>query len=76
MRTEAWVFRVLAILFFAGQVAWWWNTKDIKPDMEIVPNVPGRVTVKALSFGDEQFFFRVLALNIQRGDTSLYLLMQ
>lgn len=38
--------------------------------MSIVPDVPGRETVKALSLGDDQFFFRLLALQLQNaGDT-------
>lgn len=54
----------------AAQVVFWSQTRDIRPDMSIVPDVPGREVVKALSLGDEQFYFRVLALQIQNaGDT-------
>jgi hypothetical protein len=55
---------LLAQLFF-------WNvSRHILPDMEIVPDIPAREAVKALSLGDEQFYFRVLALQIQNaGDT-------
>jgi tetratricopeptide (TPR) repeat protein len=63
-------FIALAVLLLGFQAAFWYHTRDIKPDMSIVPNVPGRDTVQALSLGDEQFFFRVLALQIQNaGDT-------
>lgn len=58
------------ILALAGQGAFWWKTKDIVPEMTIVPDVPGEATVKALSLGDEEAFFRLLALNVQSaGDT-------
>lgn len=52
------------------QIAFWYHTHDIVPDMSIVPNVPGEDTVQALSLGDSQAFFRVLGLQIQNaGDT-------
>jgi hypothetical protein len=63
----------LPVLFLAAlviQVSFWTYSRTIKPDLGIVPDVPGRSSVKALSFGDEQFFFRLLALQIQiSGDT-------
>lgn len=56
--------------FFLAQVAFWNTSRQILPDMAIVPDVPSREVVKALSLGDEQFYFRVLALDIQNaGDT-------
>jgi len=59
------------LLLFAGlQLGFWQMTRSKLPDMGIVPDVPGKTAVKALSFGDEQFYFRVLALDIQNaGDT-------
>lgn len=61
---------VLFVVLLGGQGIFWNNTHDIRPDMSIVPDVPGKETVKALSLGDEQAFFRFLALNIQNaGDT-------
>lgn len=52
------------------QAGFWWQTHAVLPDMSIVPDVPGRQTVKALSLGDDQFYFRVLALRLQNcGDT-------
>jgi tetratricopeptide (TPR) repeat protein len=64
----------LATAFFlvalAAQGLFWHHTSAIKPEMGIVPDVPGERTVRALSFGDEEAFFRLLALNIQSsGDT-------
>lgn len=61
---------LLLYAFLAGQITFWLFTKEIKPDMDIVPPVPGELEVKALSFGDEQFYFRRLAFQIQNaGDT-------
>lgn len=60
----------LLIGVFVAQVVFWSQTRYILPNMDIVPEVPARETVKALSLGDEQFYFRVLALQIQNaGDT-------
>lgn len=57
-------------LFLTLQLTFWAKTRDIMPSMDIVPDVPGRESVKALSFGDEQFYFRMLALELQNaGDT-------
>jgi hypothetical protein len=58
------------LVFLAGQGLFWHHTRAIKPEMGIVPDVPGDRAVRALSFGDEEAFFRLLALNIQSsGDT-------
>lgn len=58
------------LLALGGQLAFWNHTRAIMPDMSIVPAVPGERTVRALSFGDEEAFFRLLSLNIQSsGDT-------
>lgn len=55
---------------FIAQIVFWSQSRTITPNMSIVPDVPGREVVKALSLGDEQFYFRVLALYIQNaGDT-------
>jgi len=65
---QAAVFALLLCL--GGQGAFWAHSRGIMPEMGIVPAVPGDRTVRALSFGDEQAFFRLLALNIQNsGDT-------
>ena len=58
------------VLLLGAQVAFWSHTRSIMPEMGIVADVPGERTVRALSLGDEEAFFRVLALNIQNsGDT-------
>jgi hypothetical protein len=70
-RTQQWLRNYLALtLFIFFQLGFWYQTKDIKPDMGIVPNVPGPAAVQALTFGDKEFFFRILAFNLQNaGDT-------
>ena len=66
MRATLLVFLVL----LAAQGAFWNHTRAIMPEMGIVPEVPGARTMHALSFGDEEAFFRLYALNLQNsGDT-------
>lgn len=58
------------ILFFIFQVIFWYKTEGIKPNLGIVPEVPTLSTVKAFSFGDEEFYFRYKGFRIQNtGDT-------
>lgn len=58
------------MVFLGLQSAFWWHTRAILPQMTIVPDVPGSATVKALSLGDDEALFRLLALNVQNaGDT-------
>ena len=65
-----WASSLLLYVTFILQGVFWYNTHHIKPDMGIVPPVPGEMEVAALSFGDEQFYFRSLAFRIQNaGDT-------
>lgn len=46
------------------------KTQDVKPNPHIVPPLPNKYLVSALSLGDKEFYFRVLALKIQNaGDT-------
>lgn len=66
MRVAVLVFTLLLV----AQAAFWHHTRAIKPEMDIVSDVPGDRAVRALSFGDEEVFFRMLALTIQNsGDT-------
>jgi len=60
----------LLSLFVCLQIGYWYKTSDIRPDMTIVPEVPGRVSLHALTFGDDEFYFRSLAFMLQNsGDT-------
>jgi hypothetical protein len=61
---------ILLVSCLLLQIIFWYNTKDIHPDMAIVPEVPGLSAIKAHSFGDEEFYFRVLALQIQNAGDS------
>jgi hypothetical protein len=58
------------VLSLGAQLLFWNHSRNVMPEMSIVPDVPGERTVRALSLGDEETFFRLLALNIQNsGDT-------
>lgn len=57
-------------LMLCCQLIYWYKTSDITPEMGIVPNVPGKNAIEATTFGDNQFYFRILAFNLQNaGDT-------
>ncbi|MDX2095061.1 MAG: hypothetical protein SFW64_03890 [Alphaproteobacteria bacterium] len=59
----------LAALLVA-QGLFWNHTRALRPEMGVVPALPGERTVRALAFGDEEAFFRLLALTLQNsGDT-------
>ena len=62
-------YAVLLLCVFA-QLGFWYKTHEIKPDFSIVPEVPGRQTLHALTFGDNEFYFRIMAFTLQNaGDT-------
>lgn len=71
MRTPAMRLAIITALLFVGlQAAFWTQSRQIRPDMEVVPAVPGARTVHALSFGDEEALFRLYGLELQNaGDT-------
>lgn len=63
-------YSVVFALCFLLQGIFWWHSLPHKPRLEVVPSVPSNVSVKAISFGDYQFFFRVLGFYLQNfGDT-------
>jgi hypothetical protein len=65
-----WRVTFLLLLALAAQGAFWQYSRTIVPEMRIVPDVPGEATMRALSFGDEEAFFRLNAFHIQNaGDT-------
>jgi len=60
----------LLLVFVVAQVGFWVRTHTIEPDFSIVPEVPGKETLQALTFGDNEFYFRVMAFQLQNaGDT-------
>lgn len=71
VRKPSWFARYGLLVACLGlQFGFWDYTKSVKPDMSIVPEVPGKQAVHALTFGDDQFYFRILAFTIQNsGDT-------
>lgn len=48
----------------------WKGTKSIKPNLEVVPEVPSEPMVRAFSFGDEELYFRYAAYTIQNAGDS------
>ena len=61
---------ILVIIFIILQFTLWLKTESIKPNITIIPDLPSKHSIKALSLGDEEFYFRVLALNIQNAGDS------
>ena len=47
------------------QVAIWWQGLEIRPNFEVVPVLTSKNAVQALSLGDEQGYFRMMAFNLQ-----------
>lgn len=61
---------VVLYVMLTLQVLLWTQTKQYLPDFTIVPEVPSKQTVAAMSLGDEEFYFRSLAYTLQNsGDT-------
>lgn len=71
------LYRRLDKIFYYGfliclliQIFFWFKTESIKPSVYIVPPLPSKYSIEALSLGDKEFYFRVLAMKIQNaGDT-------
>lgn len=58
------------VALFAVQVVFWSYTHKIHPDLGVVPPVPSKEELAILKMGDDQFYFRALALELQTaGDT-------
>ncbi|NDF12819.1 MAG: hypothetical protein EB060_08440 [Proteobacteria bacterium] len=57
-------------LFLAIQCAFWTKAHHVLPNMEVLPPLSSEVTVKASAFGDEQFYFRALGMQIQNAGDS------
>ncbi len=58
------------LLCFILQIGFWFKSEQFKPDIYVVPPLPSNHSVAALSFGDEQFYFRVSALKIENAGDS------
>ncbi len=55
----------LFVATFALQIFFWHKTEHLKPRLDIVPSVPSKYLVSALSLGDNEFLFRILATRLQ-----------
>jgi hypothetical protein len=64
------IFISIFLLCFIGQFIFWFQTEKFKPNIDLVPPPPSVASVKAFSFGDEQFYFRLLALRIENAGDS------
>ena len=64
------IFISLFLLSFALQIIFQIKTEHLKPNVHVVPPLPSKYTIEALSFGDEEFYFRILALKIQNAGDS------
>ncbi len=61
---------LLVAIFFACQGGFWWNTRNKLPEMGIVPDIPSKTLLQALSLGDDETLFRLLAFQLgNAGDT-------
>jgi hypothetical protein len=62
--------KYLLVIALAIQTGFWWSTKHIFPDMDVVPQVPSKQALQVLSFGDEEFLFRLIGFQLgNAGDT-------
>ena len=52
------------------QIGLWFITSDIKPNLGILPEVPSQASIKAISLGDDAFYFRSFAYQIQNAGDS------
>ena len=60
---------ILAVLV-VSQIGYWYQTKGIVPKLEVVPPAPSKEALHAMSFGDDEFYFRTLTFNMQNfGDS-------
>lgn len=60
------------IIIFAllAQIAVWYSTMHIKPNLEITPEIPTAKQTEAFSLGDKELYFRSKTLDLQMaGDT-------
>ncbi len=58
------------LFFFSLQAFFWWENKDVIPKLAIVTPPPTMREIYGFSLGDRQFYFRLLAFEMQSlGDT-------
>lgn len=60
----------LLVALVAVNICFWVQTRNIRPELGVVPPVPSKEELAILQMGDPQFYFRALALQMQNaGDT-------
>jgi hypothetical protein len=62
------IFRIDVLIFLillGFQLMFWFKSEHIKPRMEIVPPPISQTALQALSIGDEELLFRILATRLQ-----------
>jgi hypothetical protein len=59
------IFFYFFLLAFCCQIFFWKKTENIKPHFDLVPPAPNQHFVSAISFGDKEFLFRILAARLQ-----------
>lgn len=60
----------LFFIFVLLQCAFWTESRHVLPNLSILPPLSSETAVKAAAFGDEQFYFRVLGMQIQNAGDS------
>jgi len=55
----------LLFIFFVAQIVFWFFSNRVKPTFIITPYPPTKTEIEALSFGDQQFFYRQLTFTLQ-----------
>jgi hypothetical protein len=56
---------LLVLFLLVLQNALWKKMDNIRVDLEVVPNAYSETTMKALTFGDDEYYFRLKALKVQ-----------
>lgn len=59
------IFFWLFVLTFACQIFFWKATEKFHTTLEVIPPAPNEYLVSAMSLGDKEFLFRVLASRLQ-----------
>ena len=62
--------RLFLVIALIAQITFWDSVKDIKPNLEVTPEIPTVNQTAAFSLGDEQAYFRMKTMELQMaGDT-------
>jgi len=68
--TRSVILTTLLIVAFLGQLAFGYRISGVRPPWEVLPPTPSPAALEASAFGDKEFLYRVLVLDLQNfGDT-------